>query len=111
MEAHRRRRWDEARDRHRNEPVYMRDHSSTLINSGSLGTVPRCQDNLEHQQPRTLESGILMTEAPSFITSRANVYTHLIPLREETERKYIIEPQGVERETRQSFSNHVSTRY
>lgn len=111
MEAHRRRRWDEARDRHRNEPVYMRDHSSTLINSGSLGTVPRCQDNLEHQQPRALESGVPMTEALSFTTSRANVYTHLIPLREETERKYIIEPQGAERETRQSFSNQVSTHY
>ena len=111
MEAHRRRRWDEARDRRRNEPVYMMDHSSTLINSGSLGTGPYCQENLEHQQPRALESGVPMTEALSLTTSRANVYTHLIPLREETVRKYIIEPQGVERETRQSFSNQVSTHY
>ena len=111
MEAHRRRRWDEARDRLRNEPVYMRDHSSALLNSGSLGILPHCQKNLEHQQPRALESGIPMTEALRFTTSRANAYTHLIPLREETECKYIVEPQGVEREIRQSFSNQVSTHY
>ena len=111
MEAHRRRRWDEARDRHRNEPVYMRDHTSTLLDSGILGTVPHCQKNLEHQQPRALESGIPMTEALSFTFSRANAYTHLIPLREETERKYLVEPQGVEREIRQSFSNQVSTHH
>ena len=111
MEAHRRRRWDEARDRRRNEPVSSRDHSNTLLNSGSLRTVPHCQKNLEHQQPRALESGIPMTEALSFTTSQANVYTHLIPLREEAERECIVEPQGVEREIRQSFSNQVSTHY
>ena len=111
MEAHRRRRWDEARDRRRNEPVYMRDHSSTLINSGSVDTVPHCQESVEYQQDRALESGLPMTEALNFATSRANVYTHLIPLREETERKYIVEPQGVEREIRQSFSDQVSAHY
>lgn len=111
MEAHRRRRWDEARDRRRNEPVYMRDHSNTVLNNGSLGIVPHGQKNSEHQQPRALESGVPMTESMSFTTSRANVYTHLIPLREETERKYIVEPQGVEREIRQSLSNQVSTHY
>ena len=111
MEAHRRRRWDEARDRRRNEPVYMRDHSSTLISSGNLGTIPHSQEDLEHQQPRALESGVPLTEALDFTTSRANVYTHLIPLREETERKYIVEPQGGEREIKQSFLNQVSTHY
>ena len=111
MEAHRRRRWDEARDRRRNEPIYMTDHNIKLLDSGSFGTVPHCQKNLEHQQPRVPESGVQMTEAPSFTNSRATVYTRLIPLPEETGRKYKTEPQGVEREIGQSFSNQVSPRY
>ena len=111
MEAHRRRRWDEARDRRRNEPIYMTDHNSKLLNSGSFGTVPHCQKHLEHQQPRVPESGVQMTEAPRFTDSRATVYTRLIPLPEETGREYKIEPQGVEREIGQSFSNQVSPRY
>lgn len=111
MEAHRRRRWNEVRDRRRNEPIYMTDHNSTLLNSGSFGTVPCSQKDLEYQQPRASESGVRMAEAPNFTTSRATVYTQLIPLPKETEPKYRIEPQGVERETRQSFSNQVSPRY
>ena len=111
MEAHRRRRWDEARDRRRNEPIYMTDHNSTLLDSGSFGTVPHCQKNLEHQQPRATESGNSMTEAPRFTTSQATVYTQLIPLPEGIERKYKVEPQGVERGIRQSFSNQVSPGY
>ena len=111
MEAHRRRRWDEARDRRRNEPIYMTDHNSTLLNSGSFSTVPHYQKDLEHQQPRASESGVQMTEAPHFTTSRATAYTQLIPLPKETEPKHKIESQGVEREVRQSFSNQVSPRY
>lgn len=111
MEAHRRRRWDEARDRRRNEPVYMRDHSSTLLNSASLGTVPHFKKDLEHQQPRALKSGSPMAEALSYTSSQPNIYTHLIPLREATERKNIVEPQRVERQIRQSFSNQVSPHY
>ncbi len=111
MEAHRRRRWDEARDRRRNEPVYMTDHNSTLLNSGSFDIVPHCQKKLEHQQPQASDCGVQMAEASSLPTSRATVYTQLIPLPEETERKYIVEPQGVEWENRQSLSNQVSLRY
>ena len=111
MEAHRRRRWDEARDRRRNEPIYMTDSNSTVLNSGSFGTVPHFQKNLEHQQLRALESKVQMTEAPKFTSSRATVYTQLIPIPKETEPKYKFEPQGVEREIRQSVSNQVSPRY
>ena len=111
MEAHRRRRWDEARDRRRNEPIYMTDSNSTLLNSGSFGTVPHFQKNLEHQQPRVSESGVQMTEALKSTSSRATVYTQLIPLPKETEPKHKFGPQGVERETRQSVSNQVSPRY
>ena len=111
MEAHRRRRWDEARDRRRNEPIYMTDSNSTLPNSASFGTVPHFQKNLEHQQLRASSSGVQMTEAPKFTSSRATVYTQLIPHPKETEPSHTFEPHGLEREIRQSFSNQVSPRY
>ena len=105
IEAHRRRRWEEARDRRRNETSYMIGDCAAVPKNRSFATVPLQQNKFGHEVSYDPEPRHLMTEASALGNRRPPAYTRLIPLPRE------VEPDGKPQGPGHSLSRQVSLCY
>jgi hypothetical protein len=113
MEAERHRRWEQARNRRRkaSETIYVTDDGPIFSANREIGETPSYPIQLDYEQAYRPEPRHQVAEASSFQASRTPVYTQLIPLPRESERQYLVSPQGRGQELSQGLSNQVSPCY